>query len=325
MSFPSFDSLKSTARQRLENSAGAKKVLLVYIAISFGCSLFSLLVNYYLDYQVNQSGGLGNLGLRSMLMSIGTALPMLLSLALMGLDLGYQGAMLRTARGQFTSLNAFRLGFDRFWSLLRCQIAQVGIAFFYVFGGAYAASLIFVLSPLSGDAMALLSGGMPDPAAMTTEEMLALMGAMAPMLLIYFVLMAVFLVPRFYSWRLANYVILDKPGIGGFAALRESTKRMRFHRKALFLLDLRLWWYYGLSLLATVVCYGDAIAPLLGISLPLSAEGAYFLFYFLYLVVQFCILWFFRNRVEVTYALVHEALCPKEEESGVVLGNIFRM
>lgn len=325
MHIPAYSSLKHTAKERLGASQGARTVLLLYIAISFGVSLVSLLVNFFLDHQVGQIGGLGNLGLRSMLLSIGTALPMILSLALMGLDLGYQAAMLRTARGQFTSPNAFRLGYDRFWSLLRCQIVQVCIAFFYVLGAAYAASLIFVLSPFSRDAMVFLENGMPDPAAMSAGEALALLEAMGPMFLIYFVLLLVFLVPRFYSWRMANYVILDRPGIGGFSALRESTRCMRLHRKELFRLDLHFWWYYLLSALATAVCYGDSLLPMLGVSLPFAPEVAYFVFYFLYLALQFGISWCFRNRVEVTYALVYESLRPKQEEGGVVLGNIFQM
>lgn len=317
--------LKNTANRRLAENGNAKKVLLIYVGISFGLSLLSLLVSYFLDHQVNQFGGLGNLGIRSILSTIGLALPLIISLGLTCLDLGYLASMLRVSREQYTSPNALRLGFDRFWPLLRCLLVQMGVYMFLALGAAYAASLIFVISPFSGDAMALLSGGMPDIAAMDAAQAAELLTAMAPMFLIYLVLLGVFLIPLSYSWRMASYVIIDKPGMGGFAVLRESSKMMWGHRKALFKLDVNLWWYYLLTLLATVLCYGDSLLPALGIALPLSAEVSYFVFYLLYLAVQFAIHWFFRNRVEVTYALVYEALRPKQEESGVVLGNIFRM
>ena len=318
-------SLKNTARQRLEGNSAASRILLIYVGISFGCSLLSLLVSYFLDNQVNQFGGLGNLGIRTMLSSIGLALPLILSIGLMGLDLGYLGAMLRISRGQYTSPNAFRLGYDRFWPFIRCQIIRMGIYFFYVLGAAYAASLVFVLTPFSQNAMALLGSGIPDPAAMDPELAVQLLGAMAPMFLLYFVLLAVFLIPVFYAYRMAPYVILDKPGTGGFAALRESTRMMRGNRKALFRLDLQFWWYYLLMLLSTALCYGDSLLPMFGIALPFSPEVCYFLFYFLYLATQFGIFWLFRNRVEVTYALAYDSVRPKEAENGVVLGNIFQM
>lgn len=325
MRIPDIREIKNTARQRLADSANANQVLLIYIGISFGFSLISLLVNYFLDHQVNQFGGLGNLGIRSMLSSIGLFLPMVISLVLMCVDLGYLAAMLRAARGQYTSPQTLRLGFDRFWSLIRCQAVQIGILFFYIFGAAYVSSLIFVLFPFSGEAIGMLSAGVPDFSGMAPSEVLPYLASMAPMFLIYFVLLAIFLIPLFYSWRLANYVIIEKPGIGGFAALRMSSQMMRGNRMALFKLDVSLWWYYLLGGLATVLCYGDSLLPLLGISLPIPGEVAYFVFYFLYLAAQFGILWCFRNRVEVTYGLVYDSLCPKKEETGVVLGNIFEI
>ena len=65
---------------------------------------------------------------------------------------------------------------------------------------------------------------------------------------------------------------------------------------------------------------------MLGVELPVSDTVAFFAFYVLYLAVSFAILFFLRNRVEVTYALAYDAVKPKEEQSGgVVLGNIFQM
>jgi hypothetical protein len=65
---------------------------------------------------------------------------------------------------------------------------------------------------------------------------------------------------------------------------------------------------------------------MLGIALPVSEVVSFFGFYVLYLLTSFVILFYLRNRVEVTYALAYAAVKPKEESSGgVVLGNIFQM
>ena len=76
---------------------------------------------------------------------------------------------------------------------------------------------------------------------------------------------------------------------------------------------------------ASVVCYGDQILLLMGISLPIPAMAGSFLFYGIYLVAQCAIYYFFRNEVEVTYVMAYEAIRPVEQDSGVVLGNIFDM
>ena len=82
----------------------------------------------------------------------------------------------------------------------------------------------------------------------------------------------------------------------------------------------------ALLMLASVVCYGDWVLPLLGMALPLPTTASYFLFFILFLALQLGIFLLFRNKVEVSYALAYESLLPeKPQEGGVVLGNIFDM
>jgi uncharacterized membrane protein len=132
--------------------------------------------------------------------------------------------------------------------------------------------------------------------------------------------------PMFYSFRMVNYVIIDKPGMGALMAMRESKKMMRGHRLQLLKLDVSLWQYYLASGLAMVICYGDALLPMLGVELPVSETVAFFGFYALYMAASFCVHYFLRNRAEVCYGLAYDAVKPEEKQSdGVVLGNIFQM
>ena len=100
---------------------------------------------------------------------------------------------------------------------------------------------------------------------------------------------------------------------------------MRRNRLKLLRVDISLWWFYAAVLLANVIGYGDTILPMLGVSLPMSEDAAYYLFYALSLAILFAVYYFLRNRAEVTYALVYDDLRPKEKQDGVVLGNIFQM
>ena len=94
----------------------------------------------------------------------------------------------------------------------------------------------------------------------------------------------------------------------------------------LFKLDVRLWWYYGAEILASFLCYGDVLLPMVGIRLPIRDTVSYYLFFVLYLAAQFAVYYFLRNPAETAYAIAYDSIRPREPKSdGAVLGNIFNM
>ena len=106
--------------------------------------------------------------------------------------------------------------------------------------------------------------------------------------------------------------------------LTESTLMMKGHRMGLLKLDLSFWWFYLAQGLAGLVLYGDVILAAAGVSLPWSGTVSYYLFYALSLLLEGVVYYFFLNRIETAYAMVHDALLPQPQPSkGVVLGNIF--
>ena len=331
MDIPNTQELKQTAARQTAGAPQQKRIILIYSGLTMGLSLLVLLVRYVLGLQIDQFGGLSNLGTRAMLASIQSALPLLQTLALMCLDLGYLAAMLRVARGQYASPNTLRLGFDRFWVLMRCALLQGLIYCGLAVAAVYAAAILFMLSPWSGafveQAAPLLADvSLLNPQMVIDESAaMALLPSMVPMFVLVGICLLVLLVPVAYRFRMAGYVLIDKPGRGAMFAIRESRKMMKGSRIRLFKLDVSLWWWYAISIAATALAYGDSLLLLLGISLPVSAEVSYFVFYALYLLAQFAACYFLRNRVEVVYAQVYNALKPRETDNGVVLGNIFQM
>lgn len=330
MTIPSFKILKSNASQRLKASENAKKVVLIYDGAVVGLSALSAIVTYVLQLQISQTGGLNNMGLRSMLSTIQSVLPMVLSMVFMCLQLGYLAAMLRVSREQYVSEQTLKLGFDRFWVLLRCNVLQGLLYAAAAMVAFWLAMQIYLLTPLSNAAQNLLMPYVTSADAVMTvlsDEMLMmqLVQAMIPM----FVLMVVLYLPLaallHYSLRMASYVIIDQPGKGALYALGESRKMMKGSKMRLLRLDLTFWWWYAIGAFSTIVCYGDSLLAMLGITLPWSGAVSYFLFYGAYLVIQFASWYFLRNHVEVVYAQVYNALKPREKNDGVVLGNIFQM
>lgn len=324
--------IASFAAQRLANAPGEKRITAIYAGLILGMAALVTVVNYILNTQMDNYGGLGNMGIRRVLSSIQTMLPLAQSILAMCLEVGFLAAMLRIARGQFVSPQTLRLGFDRFWVLLRCAIFKNLILTANVFAGVYFGIMIFMVTPLSEPAMEVLRpylSGLTvlDPTLVMNEmDYAAFAGALLPAYAICAVTIGLMAVPVLYSYRMVNYVIIDRPAMGALAALRESKQMMRRNRFALFKLDLRLWWYYAAMLGATVLCYGDVILPLLGVELPMSGDASYFLFFAAYLAALFVVYYFLRNRVEVAYGLAYDALRPQEkQDNGVVLGNIFDM
>ena len=322
--------LKEFSAERLANARDGQKIVLYYSLITVAVSAAATALSYVLSQQIARTGGLGSMGVRSALTTAQTLLPIVQAAFLMCLTLGYLATMLRIARGQYASPNGMRLGFDRFWVLLRCTLLK-GL----IFGGVAMASLyvaiaIYMMTPLSNSAVDILmplvknagtSGILLDDATYAQ-----LMDATMPVMEIFGVLFLVLAAPVFYRYRMADYLIIDRPATGALAALRDSRMMTKGNRWNLFRLDLSMWWYYAAVLVSTAIGYGDQLLPALGITLSFSDTVSYFLFLGAYLAATFAVYYFLRNRVEVTYALAYDSIRPQDpENNGAVLGNIFQM
>lgn len=330
MTIPSFKILKKNAAERVAGAEHSQKIVLLYAGIVTALAVLVTLVNYTLSLKIDQLGGLSNMGLRSILSSIQSFLPMVQSLVVMCLELGYIAAMLRISREQYTSAHTLKLGFERFWVMIRFALIQGAIYMLAAIAAGWISVQVYLITPFSNAIINMVTPEMADPNVVI--ELLQdpvfssqITSAMIPLLLMFGVIYALLFIPISYSLRMSRYVIIDKPGHGAMFAIRESRNMMKGSRMRLFKLDVSLWWWFAISLGSSVLAYGDTLLPMLGISLPFSADAGYFIFYGLYLIVQFVACFFLRNRVEVVYAQVYNALKPREQNNGVVLGNIFQM
>ena len=320
------------ASDRVRQSPSQKQIAVIYAALALGLTALVTVLSHVLGLMMDNYGGLSNLGKRNMLSSVQSMLPVVQSLLTMCLDVGYLAAMLRIARGMYTSPQTLRLGFDRFWLLLRCSIFKGLILSAVMFVSLYFGIMIYMMTPFSDAAVEIVTPLVSQMSMLDTgividdATYLLLMEAMVPAFAICGILLLILGVPVFYNYRMVEYVIIDKPAVGALAALRESKRMMRGNRLQLLKLDVSLWWYYLASAAALVLCYGDVLLPMLGVQLPVSDTVAFFGFYVLYLAASFAVHVFLRNRAEVCYALAYDAVKPAEkQDGGVVLGNIFQM
>ena len=332
MSIPSSKYLKVKAANRLESGKDPKKVVLVYSAVVALSALAVNVVQFVLDSQISKTGGLQNIGTRSALSTLSSVLPLVQTLVLMCLGLGYTAAVLRLVRRQYASEKTLKAGFERFWLLLRTRLLQAliygGIAFLL----SYVAMAIFMLSPfsdrLSSLALSLSAAGAITPEALlnNTALLASAYEALMPMVVIYCILLVIVIWAVSYRFRLVDYLLIDQPQLGALSALRTSRQKMKGHIKELFKLDISFWWYYLLRALSAGLIYLDMVLAILGVQLPLSPTASFFGVILAYLGSDFALNYFFLNRVEMAYALFYDILNPQQPpQEGAVLGNIFQM
>lgn len=330
MNIPHYSELKQQTDTTLSRAREPKKAILAYSGIICAIGLLVSILNMLVDHQFTGTGGLANLGLRSVLSTVQSVLPLAHTCVLLCLELGYISAAMRFARGQYADHTDLKTGFRLFGPALRLTLLQALIFAGIMLAAYYVGLQVCLLTPLGRpllDALTpyLESGTVPDVQTMDPKLAESLLWSMIPMLSVILGLFALTAIPIHYRYRMANYYLVDHPREGAMAALRNSRRMMRGNCFRLFQADLLFWYYYLPTFLAMVICYGDTLLPLVGIELPMSDTLAYFLFYALYLVIQFFLYLGFRNRVEVTYVTAYDAIRPLEDDNTVVLGNIFDM
>ena len=330
MTIPSSKYLKNKARNRLASGREPQKVMLSYVGISAVLTLLVAALRYFLSTQISKTGGLSNIGTRSILSTTDAILPIVQMVILMCLGLGYTAAMLRISRRQYASPKTLKAGMERFWPLLLSKVLLGLICAAAAFVIAYLATAIFLVTPLSDSfmdqVMPLVSNGTLTPETLLNDDalMTELSATLTPVMLIYAVLYIPAVAMISYRYRMTDYIILDQPGCSGFRAMQQSKQLMRGNKLKLFRVDLSFWWYHLLRVLATGVLYLEDILMIFSKPLILPEAVSFFGLAIAYLGVDFLISYFFLNYQSVTMALAYTSIAPKKEETNTaVLGNIF--
>lgn len=327
MSIPSAKYLKVKAANRLKTGKEPQKVVLIYAAILAAAALAGNLAGYLLGGQISQAVGLQGMNTRAVLSTATVVVTIAQLLLVEGLALGYCAAMLRIARGQYASGSTLKAGLERLWLLVRTRLLEGVILTAMSFALCMVVVNIYLLTPFS-NRLVLSKMPLVEAGELTTEAMLSLWSTAYQVLLPVTVLYVVALIPLLWYfsavYRLVDYLLIEKPQLGALGALQESRRRMRGSMRMLLRVDLSFWWYYLLQA-TTKVLYPGLILAALGVTLSVSPTVFLVAALVIYLAADFAVRYFFSNRVAVTYALFYDSLCPKEAETGAVLGNIFQM
>ena len=227
MSIPSAKYLKKKASNRLQSGNDPKRVVLVYAGIVALSSLVVTVVQDLLDSQISQTGGIQNIGTRSMLTTADTVLTIAQLLLVMCLTLGYTGSMLRIARGQYASPNSLKAGGERIWVLLRTRLLQMLIMTAAAFALCFLVINVCLLTPLSNRVIAVMGTVSAEELLSNGLALMGLYSAMLPIILIYLVALVPLLWYFSCTYRMVDYLLIDRPQLGAFGVLRESRRMMQ--------------------------------------------------------------------------------------------------
>ena len=302
--------LKQWAAQRLDQADNARRLVLIWSVASAVISLLASFLSFLLDTQIEQTGGLSGIGLRSVLTTAQSLLSMSTVVLIPFWKLGYMACTLKFTRGQRAEDKTLLTGFRRFGPALRMMALRYILMGAISFVVMYIGISVLSVTPLGAPLLAVIDGQEEAILAGTASEelMLAASESMMPLLIAAGVCCVLALLPVIYRLRLAEYRVVDEPRCGARASLRESARLMRRHGWSLVALDLSFWWYYLGLIVAIVLCYGDMILAVLGVALPFGTEAAFFIFYVIGLLAQVLLLYFKGNYVRTTYAAFYDAL-----------------
>ncbi len=311
MGLPENRQLKNAANESILRAAcEPRKLVAFHTAVILVISLLALTVDFVLEQQIGNTGGLSGVGTRSVLETVQQLLQQAQVIALPFWQVGWVYAALKIARGEETSRKDLLEGFRKFFPFLRLTILKELIFFGLALGAAYAATSIVTMRSASSYAIDLT-----DPDLSVDALMAAMEPLMVPTAVLGGILALVLCVPFFYRFRLADYCLLDNPRQGARAALRSSGRLMKGNMWKLVRLDVSFWWFWLLRLAVSALSWTAAILPLVGIQMPWGEEISYCVAYLLAAVAQLVLYYFYKAYVDVTYAHTYLALLPKEEEN----------
>ena len=292
------------------------KLVLIYTGLSVVLSLAVNGLNLFLNQQIGTTGGLGGLGMRSVLQTAQTLLSYFNTLYVPFWYAGFLFATIRAARNQSPEPRDLLQGFRHFGSILSFFLWELLITMGIGFVLVYPSSFLFlttpsgqefteILLPFLESGELLLADGTINMEALPMD---ALGSTMLPMFLIYGILAGSAIVFVSYLLRMGVFLLVEGPYRSAFATMLVSGKMMKGHKRQMLKLDLSFWWYYAAEAVLVVILYLDVILPFLGVQLPVSQTAAYFLVLVVYGILELALHAWKKPYVDLTYAMAYDEI-----------------
>lgn len=308
-----------------DTQTDTRKLVLIYCSAVAGLTLAASGLQMYLTSQIGSTGGLGGLGLRSVLQTVESILSYAVAFFGPIWQAGFLYAIIGMVRQQPVGPKSLTEGFRRFGRILLYTLDQSMLLMIVGIASVYIASILFSFSPWGTEFAEAMGPVLSDPNLITPEgtvnmELIPVEAMSSAALPLTGLLLAVFL-PMYlfisYSMRMGVYLLMGGGHISAMAAIFLSWRLMKGHRWQMLKLDLSFWWYHGLMLLATVLGYLDVILSLAGIAIPMDANVMFFGTMVLCYAVELAVSLWKKCEVDAAYVFAFEDIFQTTRQSAV--------
>lgn len=315
--------LKERSRQTLASmQTEARRVVIVYTAVLIALAIGSSGLNLYLNSQISGTGGLGGMGLRSVLQSIQDFMSYVNFLFDPFWGAGFLLAMVHTVRGQAPQVRHLAGGFRKIFRMVGYLAFQLLLSLALITLVAQLASFVFLMTPYGAEFNALMEPVMSDPNILTAEGLLNLdlipTEALVPVMIPMFVIFGLIFTPVYiwlnYHFRMALYLLMTGE-MGGTAAHLVSIRLMKGHKWQILKLDLSYWWYYLLGFAISMAAWLDVLLPLVGVELPFDPTVMFFATLILHCGLRLALNVWKKCEVDCTYVTAFEDILREAQES----------
>lgn len=308
MAFPNISEVKQAAAQRVSQVSNARRLISIHTAVPAALSLVLTALSFFLSLQIDDTGGLGGLGARSMLEALQNMLQILSVVFSVFWGAGLVSTVLCWSRGDRVEDRDLLAGFRHWGPVLRSALLKILIYLGAIILANQLSSIIFSMTPLSAGMLELAEKMNANPGFMPSDT--ELLDAALSYLPFLALALAVVVIPVYYRLRMMDFALMEAPEKGAFFALRMSVFMTRRNCLKLFRLDLSFWWFYLLELGTAVIYYADLVLSLAGVQTGISSEVLLFVSCTVGLLLQ-CALYIWRqDQVSTTYAMVYRQLKP---------------
>lgn len=286
-----------------------QKLSLFYAGVTTGFSLICTLLSFLLGLAADRATGLSGLAMRSMLESGQMVLSLASTVLLPFWQMGFLYTAFCYSKQRRVDNHSLLEGFRRWGAVLRLNILLAIVFTGLIMVCSYIAIMIFTLSPLSDTMAAELETMLNTTTAttMTPEMLMTLAPHMDWLFVILFAVLVIVGLPFYYRYRLSEFALLDDAK-GALMAIRQSKRLSWNNRMGLFKLDLSFWWFYLGQIAISLIAYGDALLPALGLHLPFGENGAFWVFYLVSMGLQFFITYRYALYYQTSVALYYNRL-----------------
>lgn len=302
-----------------------RRLVLLHAAVSVGYMLLVSVIGFFLNRAMADNQGLSGMANTAVLQTVQAVLNTAGTVLLPFWQMGILYTSIRVARRQHTEFSMLTRGFQRWGVIVRHFLLFFLILLAVAMVCMQALSILITFLPTPPAIAQALQGIDPDVLMDPNAMMPAVMEALAqvpkgqllvyfvPVVLIYVMGYGTLLVLIYYRLRMSQYLLMDEPGVGVFAAMKQSNRMTKGEKANLFKLDLSFWWYFLLQLGISAITYIPDVLRALGITLPMNQNTANLLFYAIYCVAFLALSWFVGAYYQTTMACAYEALKPRQE------------